>query len=214
MRGVHCTNWRDLLGLKKFRRPNYGPTAPATSSFRRNLWFCYDWTSPGMVDADLALLKKFQKDNDQENSQTGLKLTTHLTQSMFLKKIRRLWLYDMPNGIVGEPATKTDPTALIILFSLLRDSNYTNGWTLSPAVAFLIAIDALDYLSYLSTAWMAWLTDYLRLERRSAEVLSEVAAKVLCRPGHAFGTKLCLTPFPLERQTLPLKFRWKRAFAA
>jgi hypothetical protein len=27
-----------------------------------------DWTSPGMVDADLALLKKFQKDNDQENS--------------------------------------------------------------------------------------------------------------------------------------------------
>jgi hypothetical protein len=121
--------------------------------------------------------------------------------------------------LLANPATKTNPTALITLFqSPLRSPNYTNWVDIYRSRNItLIAMDALDYLWYLSTGYVDGLVGQITFEmgKRSAEVLSEVAEKGIGPQGvtlppetNLFETRLVsynLIPLELDK-VYPLEF--------
>jgi hypothetical protein len=177
--------------------------------------FVTDWTSPGMRRRRLGFVEEISKDNEQENRPDWFEVDYPFNTVNVSKRFADCDFMTCQMELLANPATKTDPTALIILFqSPLRHSNYTT-WvdTYRSRGITLIAIDALDYLSYLSTGYVDGLVGQITFEMgtRSAEVLSEVAAKgigVVPPDTRLFGTKLVsynLIPLELDK-VYPIKF--------
>jgi hypothetical protein len=198
---------RTMARLLKQLRPEGGSYGFVTS-----------WTSAGMGRRRLGFVEEISKDNEQENRPDWFEVD-YPFKTVNSKGFSDCDYMTCQMELLANPATKTDPTALIILFqSPLRDPNYTN-WVdayRSRNIA-LIAIDALDYLSYLSTGYVDGLVGQITFEMgtRSAEVLSQVAAKgiggprgVTLPPDNLFGTRLVsynLIPLELDK-VYPLNF--------
>jgi hypothetical protein len=181
--------------------------------------FVTDWTSAGMARRRLGFVEEIAKDNHQENRPDWFEVDYPFNTVNVSKRFADCHYMTCQMELLANPATKTNPTALITLFqSPMRDPNYTN-WvdTYRSRNITLIAMDALDYLSYLSTGYVDGLVGQITFEMgtRSAEVLSEVAARGIGPQGvtlppetHLFETRLVsynLIPLELDK-VYPLKF--------
>jgi hypothetical protein len=182
--------------------------------------FVTDWTSPGMTRRRLGFIEEISKDNDQENRPDWFEVDYPFETVNVSKRFADCDYMTCQMELLANPATKTNPTALITLFqSPMRNANYKN-WvdTYRSRNITLIAMDALDYVSYLSTGYVDGLVGQITFEMgtRSADILSEVAATGIGGPTgvtlppdtHLFETRLLsynLIPLELDK-VYPLNF--------
>jgi hypothetical protein len=175
--------------------------------------FVTDWKSAGMMRRRLGFVREIAKQNEQDDRPHHWTEVTYPFNTSIRGFAQCPYIECMMERL-ADPATGTDPNAIITLFqSPLRKAGYTDWvdryrWRNMT----LIAMDALDYLSYLSTGYVDGLVGQITFEMgtRSAEVLSAVAARGLGGPGgvvlppdtHLFESRLVsynLIPLELDK---------------
>lgn len=192
---------RTMARLLKQLRPEGGTYA-----------FVMNWSSNGMGRRRRGFVEEIEKDNDRDDRPHWNEVQEYpfdITKPYFT----HCPYFECMMERLADPATGTDPTAIIMLFqSPLRHANYTD-WVdrYRDRNITIIAMDALDYLWYLGTGYVDGLVGQITFEmgKISAEVLSEVAAKglsppqgVALPPDHLFESRLVsynLIPLELDK---------------